>query len=31
MIEEAGLNCPVAKSLHPDLIQEIKFNYILES
>jgi len=30
-IEEAGLNCPVAKSLHPDLIQDIKFNYFLES
>ncbi|MDZ4669089.1 MAG: OsmC family protein [bacterium] len=30
-IEEAGLNCPVAKSLHPDLIQDITFSYFLES
>ena len=26
-ITEAGLNCPVAKSLHPDLLQEIKIDY----
>lgn len=26
-IEDWGLNCPVAKSLHPELIQNIKFNY----
>jgi putative redox protein len=26
-IEKAALNCPVAKSLHPDLKQQIKFNY----
>ena len=24
-LEKVGLNCPVAKSLHPDLKQEVKF------
>lgn len=24
---DAGINCPVAKSLHPDLVQEISVNY----
>lgn len=27
IIENAGRNCPVAKSLHPDLIQEVTFIY----
>jgi putative redox protein len=27
IIELAALNCPVAKSLHPDLIQTVRFNY----
>jgi len=27
IIETAALNCPVAKSLHPDLKQNIRFNY----
>lgn len=27
-LEIAGLNCPVAKSLHPDLIQQIKFVWL---
>jgi putative redox protein len=27
IIELAALNCPVAKSLHTDLIQTVKFNY----
>ena len=26
-LENIGLNCPVAKSLHPDLIQEVTFKY----
>lgn len=26
-IEDWGLNCPVAKSLHPDLVQNVKFNF----
>lgn len=26
-LEEAALNCPVAKSIHPELIQTINFNY----
>lgn len=26
-IEKAGLECPVALSLHPDIKQEIQFNY----
>lgn len=28
MIEIAALHCPVAKSLHPDLMQTVKFNYL---
>lgn len=27
LIEYAAINCPVAKSLHPDLIQKINFIY----
>lgn len=27
MLEEVALNCPVAKSLHPDIEQQIKFEY----
>jgi putative redox protein len=27
-IIEIGLNCPVAKSLHPDLIQDINFQFV---
>ena len=27
IIEEAIYNCPVAKSLHPEIIQEIEFHY----
>ncbi len=27
ILERAAITCPVAKSLHPDLIQNIKFNY----
>lgn len=27
-IIEIGLSCPVAKSLHPDLIQDINFSFI---
>ena len=27
-IELAGLNCPVAKSLHPDLIQDMQFVWL---
>ncbi len=26
-VEEIALNCPVAKSLHPELIQKVSFNY----
>lgn len=26
-LEEIGVNCPVAKSLHPDIEQEIHFHY----
>lgn len=26
-IERAALNCPVARSLHPELKQEVEFNY----
>ncbi len=28
MLERGALNCPVAKSLHPDLIQDVKFVYL---
>lgn len=27
IIEKAGLTCPVAKSLHPDLVQNISFSW----
>jgi len=27
IIEDAARNCPVAKSLHPEIIQDIQFNY----
>lgn len=27
IIEEAIYNCPVAKSLHPEIVQEIEFHY----
>lgn len=27
-LTKAGLNCPVAKSLHPDLVQEIKIRFV---
>lgn len=26
-LKSAALNCPVAKSLHPDIVQEISFNF----
>ena len=26
-LKNVALNCPVAKSLHPDLKQEIEFNF----
>lgn len=29
-LTEAGINCPVAKSLHADLIQDISINFLLE-
>jgi len=28
ILEKAGLNCPVALSLHPNLVQNVKFNWI---
>lgn len=27
LLETAGRNCPVAKSLHPDLVQDVEFIY----
>lgn len=27
ILERAAINCPVAKSLHPDLLQNIIFNF----
>lgn len=31
LMERTALNCPVAKSLHPDLLQDVKFVYTNES
>jgi len=31
LINKAGLNCPVAKSLHPDLVQNISIQYLKQS
>ena len=28
IMEAAALNCPVAKSLHPDIDQQVKFEYV---
>ncbi|RYD83064.1 MAG: OsmC family peroxiredoxin [Sphingobacteriales bacterium] len=28
ILTEAGINCPVAKSLHPDINQNITFNFL---
>lgn len=28
MLTKAGINCPVAKSLHPDLIQNVQITYL---
>lgn len=27
ILEKAAINCPVAKSLHPDLVQNVSFNF----
>lgn len=27
LLERSALTCPVAKSLHPDLVQKVNFNY----
>ena len=27
ILELTGINCPVAKTLHPDVIQALKFNW----
>ena len=27
ILEKAAKNCPVAKSLHPDLVQNVSFNF----
>jgi uncharacterized OsmC-like protein len=27
-LTKAGLNCPVAKSLHPDLVQDVQIEYL---
>lgn len=31
LMERTALNCPVAKSLHPDLLQQVEFDYTNES
>ena len=28
IMEEIGLNCPVAKGLHPDMVQAVEFRYV---
>ena len=28
ILENAALNCPVAKSIHPDIIQKVNFEYV---
>jgi putative redox protein len=28
LMEEIGLNCPVAKGLHPDMVQAVEFHYV---
>ena len=27
LMEQTAINCPVAKSLHPDIVQQVKFKY----
>lgn len=29
MLEKAALNCPVAKSIHPDIEQDVQFAYVI--
>lgn len=29
-LEDTGINCPVAKSLHPDLVQDIRIKWLSE-
>ena len=30
ILEQAALTCPVAMSLHPDLVQKVKFNFLMD-